>query len=179
MPPPSGFTVSGRLVPSRDGWRATPGCVGLRSSHRPVINPLVQLRYNPRLRELARELRKHSTLGEILLWNQLKRGQLLGIDFHRQKPLDEYIVDFFAPELLLAIELDGGSHRLKGDKDIERQRRLESLGIRFLRFEEATVRQHIDYVVHAIENWIRENRPTHTPRPSGTPLKRGLRRRVF
>jgi very-short-patch-repair endonuclease len=118
---------------------------------------LPPLRYNPHLKKLTAELRRTSTLGEILLWQQLK-GSQRGVDFHRQKPIDEFIVDFFAPELMLAIELDGESHRWKGAEDRLRQNRLEKLGVRILRFEEATVRRHLDYVVQAIDDWIRFHR---------------------
>jgi very-short-patch-repair endonuclease len=112
-------------------------------------------RYNPRLKALARELRKRSTLGEVLLWQQLMRRQRLGIDFHRQIPIDEFIVDFFAPELMLAVEIDGGTHDSKGPEDAERQRRLEALGVRFLRFEERVVRARLEGVVAEIDAWIR------------------------
>ena len=114
--------------------------------------------YNPRLKLLARELRNHSTLGEVLLWRHLKGRQRHGIDFHRQCPIEESIVDFFAPKLGLAVELDGESHRLKGPEDAARQERLERLGVRFLRFEEKTVREDVDRVVAAIDQWIIEQR---------------------
>jgi very-short-patch-repair endonuclease len=117
------------------------------------------LNYNPKLKELARKLRNNSTLAEILLWNYLKGKQMLGYDFHRQKPIDNYIVDFFCYELMLAIEIDGGSH-INTDDDIERQTRLESLGVRFLRFYDGDVKQNIGGVVLIIEEWIRENQPT-------------------
>ena len=115
-------------------------------------------RYDPKLKLLARELRKESTLTEVLLWQSLKKGQRSGYDFHRQKPIDAYIVDFFAPELMLAIEIDGRSHKLKGPEDDERQKRLEALGIRFLRFEDAEIKAKLDGVVQAIDNWIENNR---------------------
>jgi very-short-patch-repair endonuclease len=94
--------------------------------------------YNPKLKELARKLRKSSTLSEILLWQHLKGKQMLGYDFHRQKPIDNYIVDFFCNELMLAIEIDGGSHDFEEVYvgDIARQQKLESLGIHFLRFND-------------------------------------------
>ena len=117
----------------------------------------VKLSYNPRLKQLARELRKKSTLAEVLLWQQLKGGQLRGHDFHRQKPIDEYIVDFFAADLLLAVELDGGSHRLKGAEDEARQRRLEELGIRVMRYTEADVGADVEAVARAIDGWIAAN----------------------
>ncbi|MBU2542935.1 DUF559 domain-containing protein [Patescibacteria group bacterium] len=52
--------------------------------------------YDPKLKELARELRNDSTIAEILLWKYLRGGQLKGYDFHRQKPLYHFIVDFFS-----------------------------------------------------------------------------------
>lgn len=59
---------------------------------------------------LARKLRKEMTFSEILLWNELKQKKMLGYDFDRQKPLDNFIVDFFCKELGLVIEIDGDSH---------------------------------------------------------------------
>ena len=66
--------------------------------------------YDPKLKELARQLRNNSTYTEIMLWNCLKNKQMKGYDFHRQKPLYNSIVDFFCNELMLAIEVDGESH---------------------------------------------------------------------
>ena len=115
--------------------------------------------YDPKLKLLARELRKKSTLAEVLLWRCLSKRQRGGHDFHRQKPIDAYIVDFFAPELMLAIEIDDKSHQLKGQDDDKRQRRLKALGIRFLRFDDAMVKSHLDHIVQAIDNWIAGNEP--------------------
>jgi len=119
----------------------------------------MKLPYNPKLRQLARELRNNSTLAEILLWQHIKGGQRNGHDFHRQKPIDEYIVDFFSHGLMLAVEIDGESHRLKGEDDERRQARLEALGVRFLRFDDKLVKSDIDAVVRAIDAWITQNRP--------------------
>ena len=120
------------------------------------------------LKERARELRKNSTLSEVLLWRYLKGRQLLGHDFDRQKPIGNFIVDFFCNELMLAIEIDGDSHNSKVDQDIERQKRLEGLGVRFLRFTDLEVKQNIEGVVSFIENSIREMRePTPAPLPRG------------
>ena len=63
------------------------------------------LPYDPRLKTVARMLRNNMTPAEILLWNQLKQKRLLGYDFHRQKPIDEYVVDFFCPRLSLLLKL--------------------------------------------------------------------------
>ena len=117
------------------------------------------LPYSPKLKELARRLRKSSTLSEILLWQHLKGKQMLGYDFHRQKPIDDYIVDFFCNELMLAIEIDGVSHEFEEVyvKDMAREQRLESLGVHFLRVDDREVKKDINNVLQAIENWILEH----------------------
>ncbi|MEW6067281.1 MAG: endonuclease domain-containing protein [Nitrospirota bacterium] len=133
------------------------------------------IRYNQNLKELARQLRKNSTLSEVLLWRHLKGKQMLNYDFDRQKPIDDYIVDFFCNELMLAIEIDGDTHNYKIEEDIIRQKRLESLGIRFLRFTDRDVKQNIEGVMTTIKRWIKE----HTPNPSqeGNEKKGSLPRR--
>jgi very-short-patch-repair endonuclease len=113
--------------------------------------------YNPSLKEKARELRNNSTRSEILLWEFLKHKKMSGYDFHRQKPLDEYIVDFFCNELLLAIEIDGESHFGKEEYDEARQKKLENMGIRFLRFEDTEIIYNLDEVLKKIETWIKQN----------------------
>jgi very-short-patch-repair endonuclease len=114
--------------------------------------------YNPKLKQLAKNLRKNSTLSEVLLWNKLKRKQMLGYDFDRQKPIDNYIVDFFCSELSLAIEVDGVTHGDKEKYDQERQKKIESFGIRFLRFTEAQIRSNLLDILKIIEEWIRNNK---------------------
>ena len=110
--------------------------------------------YNPKLKQLAKNLRNNSTLSEVLLWQHLKGKKMKGYDFHRQKPVGNYIVDFFCNELMLAIEIDGMSHDEKIDEDTERQRRIESFGISFLRFNDLDVKKNMEGVVVAIEEWI-------------------------
>lgn len=97
--------------------------------------------YNPALKERARELRKRMTIGEELLWGELKQDRMCGYDFDRQRPLDEYIVDFYCKDLALAIEVDGKCHENRNGTDKRRQRRLESVGVSFLRFTEREVRK--------------------------------------
>ena len=112
--------------------------------------------YNPVLKEKARKLRNNSTFSEILLWNYLKRKQMKGYDFHRQKPIDNYIVDFFCNELYLAIEIDGESHYGNESRDERRQKKLEKLGVQFLRFDDLEVVHNLDGVLKRIERWIDE-----------------------
>jgi very-short-patch-repair endonuclease len=112
--------------------------------------------YNPKLKEFARDLRNNSTLSEVLLWMKLKGKQMGGYDFHRQKPIGNYIVDFFCSELMLAIEIDGRSHEYRVLGDRKRQNTLESLGINFLRFGDYEVKKDINAVLKVIEAKIDE-----------------------
>ena len=66
--------------------------------------------HKPYLRDLSRKLRRQSTVAEILPWRQRRGKRMLGYDFDRQKPVDQFIVDFFCGKLKLAIEIDGESH---------------------------------------------------------------------
>jgi very-short-patch-repair endonuclease len=120
--------------------------------------------YDPKLKDLAKQLRENSTLSEVLLWNYLKGKQMLGYDFDWQKPIDNYIVDFFCNELKIAIEIDGDTHNYKIDKDELMQKKLEGLGVRFLRFTDEDVKKNIERVVMAIEEWIRRNPPLYPSR---------------
>ena len=128
-----------------------------------AVKPKKIIPYNPKLKEIAKKLRNSSTLSEILLWQQLKGKQMYGYDFHRQKPLDQYIVDFFCNELSLAIEIDGRSHFHKVGKDLARQQQLESFGIHFLRFSDFDVKNNLVHVLKTIENWIINYEKKHTP----------------
>ncbi|SFT01087.1 Very-short-patch-repair endonuclease [Mucilaginibacter polytrichastri] len=103
------------------------------------------------------------TFGETLLWNELKDDKLLGFDFDRQRCIDNYIVDFYCKELMLAIEIDGNYHENEDKllKDSDRQQRLEELGVRFIRFSETEVKADTFNVIRTIEtliiNLIKEN----------------------
>ena len=121
------------------------------------------LLYNPKLKEFARELRNNSTETEIYLWLKLKGKQMYGYDFHRQKPIDNYIVDFFCNKLMLAIEVDGYSHEFLEvyNKDIIKEKRLNELGIHVLRFSDNQVLKDMENVLLAIEYFIFEYEKTH------------------
>src|SRR5580765_2155882 len=106
--------------------------------------------YRPELTQLAKEFRNNPTHAEKILWEKLKRKKLLGYDFHRQKPIGYYIVDFFCPRLMLAIELDGYVHELEQSKikDELRQDAIEQLGVRFLRFKNYQIEKNIDKIIN-------------------------------
>ena len=90
-------------------------------------------------------------MSEVLLWNQLKNRQMKGYQFMRQKPIGEYIVDFFCNKLGLVIEIDGESHDGKFRYDSERQKFLESIGLTVLRFNDADVKKDMSNVLMGIE----------------------------
>ena len=116
----------------------------------------MRIYYNPKLKELSKELRKDGNLSEVLLWEQLKARKMKGYQFMRQKPISNYIVDFYCSKLRLVIEIDGKSHDQKLDKDELRQKKLESLGLSLLRFYDQDVRNNLDGVIKAIGLWIEE-----------------------
>jgi very-short-patch-repair endonuclease len=118
-------------------------------------NPIIP--YKSRLKEKARELRKNPTLGEKRLWRKI-RGKQLGYEFHRQVPVDRFIIDFYCHELLLAIEVDGVSHDSEAAKakDADRQAIIEEHGVSFLRFLDEDVLNNLDGVVEEIRKWIEE-----------------------
>jgi very-short-patch-repair endonuclease len=150
-PKHSGFmSASGDLPTPPFGH---PSQEGILSGRREIIG------YEGYLKELARKLRQNMTLGEVLLWQRLKRKQMRGYDFDRQRPIDRYIVDFYCKDLKLAIEIDGSSHDGEEAKinDEIRQERLESLGVRFLRFNDLDVKRNMEMVLSSIEQWIDES----------------------
>jgi len=109
-------------------------------------------RYNPTLTRLARTLRTDSTDSERLLWSRLRRKQVLGVQFFRQRPLGNYIVDFYAPTVRLVIEVDGSQHFLESQTEYELKRTtfLESHGLRVLRFTNLEVLQGLNMVMEEI-----------------------------
>ena|ERR1035437_6705828 len=119
-----------------------------------MLDRRVRLPYSDLAGQRAKELRKNFTTAEAMLWSAISKSAIRGYDFHRQKPIGDFIVDFFCPALMLAIEIDGGSHRYKGEYDLARQAWIEGLGVRFLRFEEMYVRRHLQDVLRGIERWI-------------------------
>ena len=110
------------------------------------------LKYNPKLKDNARTLRSGMTDCEQRLWLRLRRKQVLGVQFYRQKPVGDYIVDFYAPKANLVVEVDGSQHLEPAQIDHDRRRTvfLESLGLRVLRFDNRQVLQELDSVMEAI-----------------------------
>ncbi len=111
----------------------------------------MRLHYRNQLNPIAQKLRKAGILSEAILWNELKKDKL-GRRFLRQRPIGNYIVDFYCPLLNLAVEIDGAaSHDNKIEKDKRRQKVLESLGINIIRFNDRDVRYNLESVVSTIK----------------------------
>ncbi len=99
----------------------------------------------------ARKLRKDSTLSENILWHCIKNRQINNIKFRRQYSVLSYILDFYAPELRLAIEIDGSSHDdKKYEYDRKREIDIEKIGIKILRFTEYEVKTRTTDVLETI-----------------------------
>ncbi len=92
------------------------------------------------------------TEAEVILWSQLKGKQLQGLKFRRQHSIESYVLDFYCPELKLAIELDGEYHLKKEiqEYDQERQSYIEDLGISFIRFTNKEVCKNVNEVIQKI-----------------------------
>ena len=86
----------------------------------------------------------------------LRAKSMRGYSFLRQRPIGEYIVDFFSKELKLVIELDGPDHDSKLNRDNKKDRYLESIGLKILRFYDEEVIQDINSVYQVIEDYINE-----------------------
>jgi very-short-patch-repair endonuclease len=99
--------------------------------------------------ERARGLRRDSTDVEMLLWQRLRNRQL-GVDFRRQHPAGNFFLDFYAPALRLAVELDGGQHAEQTDADRRRTCWLEERGVTVLRFWNSDVSQNLPGVLEVI-----------------------------
>ena len=109
--------------------------------------------YNQELKELAKTLRKNSTLPEVLLWNNIKK-RAFGVQFHRQVPMLNYIVDFYCHEIGLVIEIDGHSHDFNYFNDTKRQGKLEAYGVQFLRFSNDDILHNMFSVLLTIEEKV-------------------------
>ena len=110
------------------------------------------LKYKAPLKDKARQLRKNMTESERALWSRLRGKQLCGVQFCRQKPIGQYIVDFYAPKGDLVVEVDGSQHLdpTHLEKDKRRDEYLNGVGLRVLRFDSRQVLLESDAVVGVI-----------------------------
>ena len=116
------------------------------------------LPYNKKLKLRARELRSRMTDAEVFLWSKLRRKQLYGVIFSRQKTIGNYIVDFYCKAAQLVIEIDGGQHYLEEAalRDAKRDTYLRGMGLMVLRFSNLDVLKCIDGVIGTIVKVLEE-----------------------
>ncbi len=133
---------SRRDSPPEEGWQ--PKADGVVERH---TNNFMSLPYNPDLKNLARKLRRAGNLAEVLLWEQIKNRKFKNYDFDRQKIIGNYIVDFFCVNCNVVIEIDGGSHEYKQERDIERDAVLTGLGLEVIRIPDRDVRKNMSGVL--------------------------------
>ncbi|MEL6938272.1 MAG: endonuclease domain-containing protein [Cyanobacteria bacterium J06598_1] len=107
--------------------------------------------------EKRQYLRAQAPQAEKLLWNRLRRRQIAGVKFRRQYSVERFVLDFYAPQRKLAIEIDGPTHMSAAAKDYDKYRQsfIERLDIQFLRFTNQEIYQNIEGVVLTIHQQIR------------------------
>lgn len=126
-----------------------------------------KLPYNPKLKQRARELRKAGNLSEVLFWNIVKSKKFLGLNFHRQKIIGNYIVDFYCPVYRLVIEIDGSSHNDKEEYDSIRDEYLNSLDLKVIHILDKDIKTNLECVILWLEEFVsRLPRQSTTATPS-------------
>ena len=110
------------------------------------------LAYEGKLKVCSRELRTHMNDAEKALWIKLRRKQLKGYQFYRQKIIGDYIVDFYCPGARLVVEVDGGQHYGLEEmaKDRVRDKYLREQGLEVLRFSDREVLIECESVLEKI-----------------------------
>ncbi len=110
------------------------------------------LPYNRNLKVFSQQLRNNMTDAERLVWSRIRGKQLNGLQFYRQKPIGDFIADFYCPKAKLVIELDGGQHYIQEgqEKDRIRDEYMKSQGITVLRFSDRDVFERLDGIIQKI-----------------------------
>ena len=114
---------------------------------------MTEYRYNnPKIKRRRQNLRNNAPKAEQLIWYYLKGKHLHGFKFRRQYSVGPFVIDFYCPELRLAIEIDGDSHFQKGAEECDkrRQKYIEKHNIQFLHFNNVDVYKNIDGVLETI-----------------------------
>lgn len=150
-PPPAPFFKGGNKCGA--DWLPS-----LKKGDRGGLKGKFMERYNPKLKEHSRTLRTNMTDAEQALWHRVRRKQIRGVQFYRQKPLLSFIVDFYCPAAKLVIELDGSQHfeTEHQAKDQERDEALAGLGLHVLRFNNRQVLLEMDAVLNVIDGMVKE-----------------------
>ncbi len=125
-----------------------------------------------RFKSLRQKLRKARIPAEELLWNRIRHRRVRGVKFRRQYGVGRYVLDFYAPSIRLAVEIDGPSHSKPGarERDRIRQEYIEGFGIHFLRFTNDDIYRALDRAVAEIERRVDELSRAPAPSRSRSPM---------
>jgi very-short-patch-repair endonuclease len=127
-------------------------------------NFVVNLPYNPKLKERTKLLRKAGILSEVIFWQQVHKRKFWNIDFDRQRIIGNYIVDFYVKTLGLVVEIDGSSHDNKEEYDERREDFLKSFGLQVYRISDSRVKHDLGNVMEELEKYIiQEYSLSHLP----------------
>jgi len=132
--------------------RRTPPILGGEFRLRLLLHMAFRVHNNPKFKGIRQELRSIATSAEAVLWTILKKKQVGGLKFRRQHSVGKYILDFYCPEINLAIELDGKIHLHPGQRrrDLNREEFLFKQGIQVLRFENKIVFENPNEIIEKI-----------------------------
>ncbi|WP_057972037.1 endonuclease domain-containing protein [Lysobacter antibioticus] len=117
--------------------------------------------YEPRLKTPTRHLRSGASAAEQRLWWRLRREQMSGVRFYRQKPLLRCIVDFYALAARSIVGVDGAQHKTDSGlaADARRTAELETLGLKVIRFDNLQALKETTAVMQEIHRVVSERLP--------------------
>lgn len=112
--------------------------------------------YNSKLKNSARELRKNMTPQEKHIWYNFLRTY--PVKFYRQRPIAEYIADFYCSKAKLVIEIDGSQHYTSDGIEYDKARTeiINMYGVKVIRFSNYEIDHNFDYVCKKIDNTVKE-----------------------
>lgn len=115
---------------------------------------------NPYVFSKAKDLRRNMTMSELLIWEKLKKNSL-GYRFKPQHPIERFIADFYCHQLKLVIEIDGKIHDQQKEYDLERDKTMNKLGIKTIRFTNEEIKSSLANVLEEIKRQIALLTPTN------------------
>lgn len=146
----------------------TPLAPLVRGDEAKINQEIKYMPYNKRLTELAREYRTKPTLAEEMMWRKvLRKGVLRQEKFTRQKPLDQFIADFYCAELMLVVEVDGDIHEYEREHDQVRTELLSDYGIEVIRYTNNQLMQNPALVYNDLVEKLAERRSAVVPPDKG------------
>lgn len=146
----------------------TPLAPLVRGDETKINQEIKYMPYNKRLTELSREYRTRPTSAEEIMWRKVIRKGILNQEkFTRQKPLDQFIADFYCAELMVVVEVDGDIHEYEREHDQVRTEILSDYGIEVIRYTNDQLTQNTTLVYNDLVKKLKERRKTIVPPDKG------------